>query len=88
MRALLDAQAVWASPLTRALQTAMVGVEPILSGGGCCRPPKPLQLRLNARERQKLGSADCEGVASGAGCVERAVEQLRLLSAKVRGRSS
>ncbi|KAL1520503.1 hypothetical protein AB1Y20_022082 [Prymnesium parvum] len=83
VRQLLDAEAVWSSPLTRALQTAIVGAAPLLSPRGCCAPPpKPLHLRVNAREHQKLGAADCVGVAMGAECVLRAISELRLLGEK------
>lgn len=78
VRQLLGVTAVWASPLTRALQTAMVSMQP-LTVSKCCQPPKPISLRVNARERQKLGSADCTGVATNDECGVRAAQQLQQL---------
>ena len=42
LRALLGAQAVWASPLTRAIQTAVVAMRPLLEKGD--GPPPELML--------------------------------------------
>ena len=66
VRQLLAATAIWSSPLTRAMQTAMVGLQPIIAAR-CCRSATPIALRVNARERQKLGSVDCVGVATDEG---------------------
>lgn len=82
MRALLDVQAVWSSPLTRALQTAIVGLAPIFLPHGCCATLRPLTLRANAREHQKLGAFDCLGVSTGEACVGRAMERLQAFICK------
>ena len=70
------AEAYWASPLTRALQTAIVGLSPILS-----QPGKTLELKLNAREKKNFGGLDSIGRVCGAQCYPRALAELRALDA-------
>lgn len=57
---LLEAQVALASPLTRAVQTAVVGLEPLLQRIG------GLRLCRNAREKRNLGGRDTTGTARGA----------------------
>ena len=66
-----NAGAFWASPLTRALQTALVGLLPILEHG------KTLELRANAREKKNFAGMDCIGLATGAKCFARALAELK-----------
>jgi len=68
---LLDASAVWCSPHTRALQTTLVGLHPLLEGGQlrvCLKP--------SARERKSLGGFDSVGAGRGDQCVHRALRKL------------
>ena len=60
LAALRDATAVWSSPATRTLQTALVGLRPLLEHASL-----PVHLVPDAREVQKLGSLDNIGVARG-----------------------
>ena len=46
----MNAEAFWCSPLTRAVQTALVGLEPVLR-----MPGKRLELKINAREKKSRG---------------------------------
>jgi broad specificity phosphatase PhoE len=71
MRSFLQADAVYCSPLTRALQTALVLLEghPALELGG-------LTLASSIREVKALGGMDSVGVEVGLGIWERLHEQL------------
>lgn len=71
LEAMVAAEALWASPLTRALQTALVGLEPLLT-----RPGAVLQLRANVREKKNWGGLDSIGRVVGVQCRERAVAEL------------
>lgn len=72
---LARADAVWCSPLTRALQTCLVGLRPLLSARGL-----PVCLRKNAREPQHLADLNSRGVAIGAAAMlRRAADKLREL---------
>lgn len=55
----LNAQTVLSSPLSRAIQTALVGVHPILKGMKC------LHLCSNVREKHNMGGFDTTGTAKG-----------------------
>ena len=55
-RALVGCTTLWASPLTRALQTAMLSLQPLLEQDGAV-----LQLKQNARERKNWGGLDSIG---------------------------
>lgn len=55
----LDAQIALSSPLSRAIQTALVGLHPILLRLG------RLRLSRNAREKRNLGGRDTTGTAMG-----------------------
>ena len=67
-------EAIWASPLTRAVQTAIVGMAPLLSGGR-----KTLELKLNVREKKNFGGFDSVGRVCGAKCYTRALHELKAL---------
>lgn len=56
---LLDAQLVLSSPLTRAIETALIGLHPILA------KLKSLGLMANAREKRNRGGRDTSGSAKG-----------------------
>lgn len=60
MSKLLAAEVVLASPLTRAVQTALIGIRPLLKRTGV------LRLCRNAREKRNLGGRDNTGTARGA----------------------
>ena len=75
LAAIGEAQVVWASPLTRALQTALVGLAPLLTRDG----GPQLLLKPVVRERKKLFGKDTLGVARGVACGERALGELRRL---------
>jgi broad specificity phosphatase PhoE len=73
LEALATADAVWCSPLTRALQTCLVGLKPLLLGRGLA-----VQLRKNAREPQHLTDLNSRGVEMGAAAMlRRATDKLR-----------
>jgi len=69
---LVDCEAFWTSPLTRALQTALVVLEPLLQG-------RHLELKANVRERKNWGGLDSIGRVTGVMCHQRALEELREL---------
>lgn len=60
LRQLLSTEVVLASPLTRAVETALVGVGPIL------KRTEVLRIRRNAREKRNAGGLDTTGTALGA----------------------
>ncbi|KAL1515006.1 hypothetical protein AB1Y20_004077 [Prymnesium parvum] len=72
--ALVRCDTLWASPLTRALQTALVGLQPLLEAQGAT-----LELKQNARERKNWGGFDSIGRVYGAACKTRALAELRAL---------
>eukprot|EP01065_Artemidia_motanka_P006003 TRINITY_DN1291_c0_g2_i1.p1 TRINITY_DN1291_c0_g2~~TRINITY_DN1291_c0_g2_i1.p1 ORF type:complete len:954 (+),score=225.97 TRINITY_DN1291_c0_g2_i1:53-2914(+) len=63
---LLRAQVVMSSPLTRAIQTALFGLQPVLRRRG------RLQLCRNLRERRNFGGRDSSGTATGPEIMDRA----------------
>lgn len=65
-RELLGVQLIASSPLTRASQTALIGLGPLLAHTG-----RPLRLMPNLREKKNLGGLDSSGAAVGAGVIER-----------------
>ena len=71
------AQVVWVSPLTRALQTALVGLQPLLTRRDAA--PPPIRLKPAAREKKNLGGRDTTGAARGKACGERALAELARL---------
>jgi len=75
VRSLVSAQALWCSPLTRAVQTALVALQPLLSSSGMS-----LHLKPNAREKKNFGGRDTIGQSLGADCGTRATSLLRALA--------
>eukprot|EP00316_Scyphosphaera_apsteinii_P020048 CAMPEP_0119331740 /NCGR_PEP_ID=MMETSP1333-20130426/81294_1 /TAXON_ID=418940 /ORGANISM="Scyphosphaera apsteinii, Strain RCC1455" /LENGTH=625 /DNA_ID=CAMNT_0007341413 /DNA_START=54 /DNA_END=1931 /DNA_ORIENTATION=+ len=76
IRALCKAEEFWASPLTRALQTALVALEPLLSATG-----NVLELKANVREKKNWGGLDSIGRVCADECRERAIAELSDLDA-------
>ena len=74
------AGAFWASPLTRALQTALVALAPILG-----QPGKQLEIKMNAREKKNFGGLDTIGRVTGHACYQRALSELRGLDVDTGG---
>ena len=75
LHAMFNAGALWASPLTRALQTAIVGLQPLLQADGA----PPLELKANAREKKNFGGRDTIGTVCGDECGARALGKLTQL---------
>jgi broad specificity phosphatase PhoE len=73
-RALVNVQMIASSPLTRALQTCVIGLSPLLVRAGC-----RLRLMSNLREKKNLGGFDSSGSAVGAGVAKRLGETTRFL---------
>jgi hypothetical protein len=69
----LNAEVVLCSPLTRAIQTALVSTQPILNR------TRKLLLRANAREKRNLGGRDSSGQAVGKAVPKRALDGLKKL---------
>eukprot|EP01062_Namystynia_karyoxenos_P037336 TRINITY_DN2717_c0_g1_i9.p1 TRINITY_DN2717_c0_g1~~TRINITY_DN2717_c0_g1_i9.p1 ORF type:complete len:2514 (+),score=494.95 TRINITY_DN2717_c0_g1_i9:447-7544(+) len=67
---------VLASPLTRAVQTAIIGMGPVIT-----RTRRPLWLTRWAREKRNVGGRDTTGVAYGADIVKRIRTQTERLYA-------
>jgi broad specificity phosphatase PhoE len=76
LRSLAAVDAIWASPLARALQTALVGLLPVYEGEEC---RVALQLKPVARERKTFGW-DTIGGARGERCRSRACAKLARLA--------
>ena len=92
LRGMFSATAVWSSPLTRALQTTLVGLAPLLGatrggggGGGGSGDAEEVEaeedqfkmsLKVNAREKKNLGGLDTVGSCCGDECVTRAITKL------------
>ena len=70
---LADATDLWSSPLTRAMQTALVALRPLLRSSS---RSASLWLKPCARERKKFGGQDTRGAAVGAACSGRALALL------------
>ena len=74
-----DAGTVWISPLTRALQTALVGLLPVLT-----REPAPPPVRLRPlikEQRSSIASRDNVGAGTGENIFRRACARLARLPA-------
>ena len=78
-----SAGACWASPLTRAVQTAIVALAPILQQG-----KQTLELKTNVREKKNFGGLDSVGRVCGAECYQRALRELRNMDPAEGGPSS
>lgn len=75
-RQLLEADVVYASPLTRAIQTAVIALGPsIMKPHG----PGEIVLMANAREKQNLGGFDTQSTKIGAEIVDHAQKALDAL---------
>lgn len=72
---ILGADAVWSSPLSRALQTALLGMTPVLMRQKPTASPAlpPLVLKPVLREKKNLGGLDTIGSCRGHACVDRAL---------------
>ena len=96
LQLLLRSQALWTSPQCRAVQTAMVALQPLACGGALA-----VELKAAAREQRELTNpasiGNCAGEAVRARCLDRlrelkeaedeagmrALEQLQLVLAEV-----
>ena len=76
LRSLASATAVWTSPLTRAIQTCIVGLQPLLAARKL-----PVELRSNAREKKNFGGRDTIGQSIGEQCGKRAISGLKEMGA-------
>ena len=70
LRLLLRSQALWTSPQCRAVQTAMVALQPLACGGAIA-----VELRAAAREQRELtnpaSAGNCTGEALRVRCLDR-----------------
>ena len=71
--AVLEADLVVCSPLTRALQTCLVGLAPLLAREGGEGGARGVQLNPNAREKRNFGGKDSSGKHVG-GAISAALE--------------
>eukprot|EP00301_Raphidiophrys_heterophryoidea_P013057 c20399_g1_i1.p1 GENE.c20399_g1_i1~~c20399_g1_i1.p1 ORF type:complete len:461 (-),score=136.46 c20399_g1_i1:1402-2784(-) len=71
------AQAILVSPLTRAIQTALVGLRPIIFAPSRKSILPTLKLAANAREKRNAGGRDSSGQAVGQEIRKRALETLK-----------
>jgi broad specificity phosphatase PhoE len=72
-----DAKVIYVSPLTRAVQTAVLCFgRHVVNNSLTDEGRTEFVLMPSARERHKLGGRDSVPVATGAGVVERAIEEL------------
>lgn len=72
---LLKPDVVYVSPLTRAIQTAVIGLQKVLSQPGYGE----LVLMANAREKQNFGGFDSKPHAIGSDVIKRTLDELVLL---------
>jgi len=70
---MLNAEAIFMSPLTRAVQTGLLGLEPVLKKIHRCR------MMTSARERRNLGGLDTEGSEVGEAIMNRAISEAQPL---------
>lgn len=73
---MLSADAVFVSPLTRAVQTAVIALGAVMTE---CKVPGELVLVPNAREKKNRGGFDCISNKLGGAIVQHVVEETRLL---------
>merc|ERR1711862_119122 len=69
---LLNPDVIYVSPLTRAVQTAVVGLGKVLSNPRCGE----LVMMANAREKQNLGGFDSQPMAVGSQVIRRTLSEL------------
>lgn len=74
---MLRPDVVYCSPLTRAIQTAVIALQPVLNASG--DSSGEIVLMSAAREKQNLGGLDSKGSACGANLVQRALDETRIL---------
>jgi len=74
---MLRPDVVYCSPLTRAIQTAVIALQPVLNASG--DSSGEIVLMSAAREKQNLGGLDSKGSACGATLVQRALDETRNL---------
>jgi len=72
---LMNPDVVYVSPLTRAIQTAVIGLGKVLSEPGSGH----LVLMANAREKQNFGGFDSQPMAIGSAVIKRTLDELVLL---------
>lgn len=68
---LLRPNVVYCSPLTRAMETAVIAYKPVLA------ELRTLKVMKEAREQKNFGGADCTGVAFGNGSIARVRQVMR-----------
>jgi len=86
----LAARVVLCSPLTRAIQTATVGLRPLLKSNEIGSPqnaPPCVRLIRDIRERRNLGGRDTVGTCRGPGVQDRTRRCLRKVWGEVRARN-
>lgn len=71
---LASAQAVWCSPLTRAVQTCLIGLQPMLLPEGL--PARAVALNPNLREKRNFGGKDSSGKWVGSAILKGVHEAL------------
>mmetsp|Transcript_133205 Transcript_133205/g.385439 ORF Transcript_133205/g.385439 Transcript_133205/m.385439 type:complete len:473 (-) Transcript_133205:77-1495(-) len=74
LNCLLKPDVVWVSPLTRAVQTAVIGLGPLLTRGDGLGE---LTLVPNAREKQNVGGFDCMSRKTGHNILQHVLGKLR-----------
>ncbi|CAE8614200.1 unnamed protein product [Polarella glacialis] len=79
LAAILKPDVVFTSPLCRALETAVIGLLPVLGGVG--ERQRELVFMANAKEKQNFGGLDTHCTKQGREIVENGLEELRALYA-------
>eukprot|EP00929_Paragymnodinium_shiwhaense_P090817 TRINITY_DN50915_c0_g1_i1.p1 TRINITY_DN50915_c0_g1~~TRINITY_DN50915_c0_g1_i1.p1 ORF type:complete len:471 (+),score=82.50 TRINITY_DN50915_c0_g1_i1:113-1525(+) len=70
------ADAIYVSPLTRAIQTAAIAFQKVFAAADA---PTDLVLMANAREKKNFGGKDSSSSSMGADILQRAIDELRRL---------
>lgn len=70
---MLHPDVVYISPLTRAVQTAIIGLGPVLTQSGTS--PVEMVLMANAREKQNFGGLDTQSTKLGSLIVQNTLEE-------------
>lgn len=73
---ILHPEAIYVSPLTRAVQTAVIALQPIFELG---RKSCDIIFMASAREKQNFGGLDTKSSTVGADVVQRALNETRIL---------
>jgi len=74
LAALLRPEAVYVSPLTRAIQTAVIALGPAMTQANA-----NVFLMANAREKQNFGGLDSRPAMTGIGVLQRSLDELKAL---------